>query len=189
MSFALPSRFRSARLCFRSFRTVVRAYSAEAAPSPIILPRLREDMKTAMRSKDTVRLSVVRAVLADITNASHSQNPVESDDKLRALLLKKIHVSSDAVSQFREAKRQDLVDKEQGSIDVMHDYVKEIEEANGYLSPAEIEEILKNQIASMDEPKNFGAVMKIMKGPQSPVKNKLYSTEDMVESIKKLMNL
>ncbi|KAK8188325.1 Yqey-like protein-domain-containing protein [Phyllosticta capitalensis] len=189
MSFALRSQFRPAQLYFRSLRTAVRAYSADAAPAPIILPRLREDMKTAMRSKDTVRLGVVRAVLADITNASHSQNPVESDGKLRALLLKKIHVANDAVDQFRENKRDDLVEKEQGSIDVMQKYVKEIEEANGYLSPAQIEDILKQQIASMDEPKNFGAVMKIMKGPQSPVKNKLYSTEDMVDSIKKLMNL
>lgn len=189
MSFALPSRFRSAQLCFRSLRTVARAYSAEAALSPIILPRLRDDMKTAMRSKDTVRLSVIRAVLADITNASHSQNPVESDGKLRALLYKKIHASRDAVLQFREANRHDLVDKEQDSIDVMHSYVKEIEEANGYMRPAEIEEILKKQMASMDEPTNFGLVMKIMKGPQSPLKNKLYSTEDMVESIKKLISM
>ncbi|KAK7518391.1 Yqey-like protein-domain-containing protein [Phyllosticta citriasiana] len=187
MSFALPSRFRSAQLCFRSLRTFVRPYSAEAAPAPIILPRLREDMKNAMRSKDSARLSVIREVLADITNASHSQNPVENDGKLRALFLKKIHSSSDAVENFREAKRQDLVDREQGSITVMNEYVKEIEEANGFLSPAEIEEILKQQIANMDGPKKFGAVMSIMKGPDSPVKNKLYSTEDMVKSIQKLM--
>src|ERR1051326_7942459 len=50
------------------------------------LSRLREDLKTAMRAKDAARLSVLRAVLANITNASKTNAPVKDDLALLALL-------------------------------------------------------------------------------------------------------
>jgi uncharacterized protein len=79
-----------------------------------------------MRAKDTPRLSVLRALLAEITNASKTSRPIESDVSLYSLLSKQIAGSEKAREEFESAKRAELVEKEQRQIDVLKGYQSEI---------------------------------------------------------------
>ena len=80
-----------------------------------------------MRAKDKPRLTVLRALLAEITNASKTTKPVSTDAALYSLLSKQIKASQAAVQEFEAAKRQDLVDKEQGQLDILEGYLGQIE--------------------------------------------------------------
>ncbi|KAF2188725.1 GatB/YqeY domain-containing protein [Zopfia rhizophila CBS 207.26] len=114
---ALPS---ASSLLRRTFLTTSCLHS-EA--EPIVLPRLKEDLKTAMRSKDKPRLAVLRSMLAEITNASKTPRPITTDAHLMSLLLKQIAASQKAVAEFESVKRDDLVEKEKGQIAVLGEYV------------------------------------------------------------------
>ena len=109
------------------FRTFVTSAPLRSdAPASPILSRLRNDLKTAMRAKDTPRLNVLRALLAEITNASKTAKPIENDATLYLLLNKQIASSEKAVEEFASAKRDDLVQKETLQMDVLKGYKHEI---------------------------------------------------------------
>lgn len=80
-----------------------------------------------MRSKDTNRLNVLRAVLAEITNLSKTSSPVQSDMQVVSLLRKKAAAAEAAAKEFAGAGRQDLVDKEQGQKKVLDEYAGSVE--------------------------------------------------------------
>lgn len=75
-----------------------------------------------MRAKDQARLSVLRSVLADITNLSKTASPVRDDLTLLSLLRKRIGSAKGAVEEFRKANRADLVEKEQKQVDILEEY-------------------------------------------------------------------
>lgn len=75
-----------------------------------------------MRAKDQARLSVLRSVLADITNLSKTSSPVKDDLALLSLLRKRIGSAKGAVEEFQKANRTDLVAKEQKQVDILEEY-------------------------------------------------------------------
>ncbi|KAF2733310.1 GatB/YqeY domain-containing protein [Polyplosphaeria fusca] len=146
---AAPSR------CLRTFATSSRL--ANEAPQGTVLPRLQADLKTALRSKDKLRLTVLRSLLAEITNASKTPKPIANDTHLLALLQKTIASSNKAIDEFEAAKRQDLVDKEKAQVDVLEGYVDEIPK----LGADEVDSIIKDVVEGFAEgERKFGRVMK-----------------------------
>ncbi|CAN8102180.1 unnamed protein product [Discula destructiva] len=101
-----------------------RCYSSEtdAAPPPL-LSKLKTDLKTAMRAKDAPRLAVLRTILAATTNASKTSNPIRTDMHLIALMRKTARGNQEALEEAKAANRQDLVDKEDAQLQVIHEYI------------------------------------------------------------------
>ena len=104
----------------------LRCLSASTPSAPPLLPRLREDLKTAMRTKDTPRLAVLRAIIADITNSTKTHSPISDDISLLSLLKKRISASRAAVEEFCQADRKDLVAKEEEQLRILDDYASKI---------------------------------------------------------------
>ncbi|KAH8889695.1 GatB/YqeY domain-containing protein, partial [Thozetella sp. PMI_491] len=100
-----------------------RTYSSDVAPPPL-LTKLKGDLKTAMRAKDTARLSVLRSVISGVNNASKTPSPVKTDVQLVALLRKTARSSQDAADEFRTAGRSDLVEKEEAQIKILNEYMQ-----------------------------------------------------------------
>ena len=142
--------------CLRTF-TSSTPFRTEASTNNLILSRLKDDLKSAMRAKDKPRLNVLRAILAEITNASKTPKPIENDTSLLSLLQKQITASEKAIGEFENAKRQDLVDKEREQVGILQQYEKEIPK----LSDDDFTGILE-QIRKELEGKEakFGQVMK-----------------------------
>ncbi|KAF2242842.1 hypothetical protein BU26DRAFT_523845 [Trematosphaeria pertusa] len=112
---------------------------------PTILSTLQPDLKTALRSKNKPQLTVLRALLADITNASKTSKPITTDANLYSLLQKQIRASSAALQEFQAAKRQDLVDKEQGQLDVLKQYAERIPK----VSEEEVDGVVKSVVEEL----------------------------------------
>lgn len=97
-----------------------RSYSTDtSAAPPVLIPKLKTDLKTAMRAKDAPRLAVLRTLLAAITNASKTSNPIETDSQLVALMVKSARMNQEALDEAKAAKREDLVDKEDAQLQII----------------------------------------------------------------------
>lgn len=108
-----------------------------------------------MRAKDTPRLTVLRSLLAEITNASKTTKPVSSDAALFSLLLKQIKSSQAAVEEFVQAKREDLVEKERSQLLVLEGYLNQIES----VKEEEIKRVAEEVVAGFSGEAKAGAVM------------------------------
>ncbi len=87
--------------------------------------RITEDMKTAMRAKDSERLGTIRMLLAAVKQKEVDERVVVDDVTLVGLVDKLIKQRRDAQSQFAAAGRQDLADKEAAEIGVLQVYLPE----------------------------------------------------------------
>lgn len=112
------------------------------------MAKIRSDLKTAMRAKDTTRLNVLRSVITEVSNASKTSSPIKTDLQVLALLRKKAAMSRDASKQFAEAKRDDLKEKEDAQTNVVEEYIGEV----AVMSEEDIEKIVKDTIEGMKSP-------------------------------------
>ncbi|KAG5980417.1 hypothetical protein E4U55_004034 [Claviceps digitariae] len=100
-----------------------RCYSTTDDAPPPFLQKIKADLKTAMRAKDTPRLSVVRAILSANLNASKTAKPVRTDVQLLALIRRIRSSAQDAAADAQAAGRADLVDKENEQIRILDEYI------------------------------------------------------------------
>ena len=118
---AVPRPTHALRLAF------TRGNSTTTSPPPALLRKLREDLKTAMRAKDTNRLAVIRGLLNEVTNANKTSSPITSDLQLLSVVRKRITASRTAKDEAAAAGRQDLVDKEESQIKLLDEYAGAVE--------------------------------------------------------------
>lgn len=87
---------------------------------------IQEDIKQAMRDKDTTKLNVLRALKNSITNTALVKGSIDqpvSDVEIMGLIRKEISKRQDSIASFISSLRQDLIDKEQAEIDVLTPYL------------------------------------------------------------------
>jgi uncharacterized protein len=84
---------------------------------------LTDDMKNAMRAKDTERLGTIRLVLAAIKQKEVDERVVLDDAQVLAIIDKQVKQRNDSINQFRQAGRVDLVDKEEAELAVLVTYL------------------------------------------------------------------
>ena len=121
--------------------------------------RISEDMKTAMRAKDTARLGTIRLLQAAMKQKEVDERVTLDDAAVIAIVDKLIKQRKDSVAAFEQANRQDLADVEQAEIGVLEVYLPQ------RLSAAEIEAAVKAIVASVGAsgPGDMGKVMGAVK--------------------------
>ena len=98
-------------------------------------------MKEAMRAKDRPRLEAIRLLRADIQRREIDERTELDDDGVLSVVQKMIKQGHDAVEQFENGNRDDLVSKEAVMLSVLEDYLPT------QLSKAEIETLLDSAFA------------------------------------------
>ena len=87
--------------------------------------RITDDMKTAMRAKDSERLGTIR-LLQSAMKQKEVDERIELDDAaIVAIVDKMIKQRKDSIAAFEQAARQDLVDKEKAELAVLSAYLPE----------------------------------------------------------------
>jgi uncharacterized protein YqeY len=94
--------------------------------------RINDDMKAAMRARETERLGTIRLLLAAIKQREVDERIVLDDTAITAVIDKMIKQRKDSISQFEAAGRTDLVEKESAELTILSAYMPE------QLSDAEI---------------------------------------------------
>jgi uncharacterized protein YqeY len=85
--------------------------------------RITEDMKAAMRAKDTARLSAIRMLLAACKQREVDERIVLDDNAVVGIVDKLIKQRRDSIAAFAQAGRTDLVDKEAAEVTVLEAYL------------------------------------------------------------------
>ncbi len=85
--------------------------------------QITADMKTAMRAKDAPRLLTIRGLLAACKQREVDERIVLDDAAVVAIVDKLIKQRKDSISQFAQAGRSDLVDKETAELKVLEGYL------------------------------------------------------------------
>jgi len=117
--------------------------------------RITEDMKAAMRAKESDRLLTIRGLLAAVKQKEVDERIVVDDAALVAIVDKLIKQRKDSISQFAAAGRDDLVAKESAELAVLQVYLPE------RLSAEAVAEKVKAIVADLGAsgPGDMGKVM------------------------------
>jgi hypothetical protein len=85
--------------------------------------RVTEDMKAAMRAKDSERLSTIRMLLAACKQREVDERIVLDDAAVVAIVDKLIKQRKDSIAAFQQGGRMDLADKESAEVRVLEAYL------------------------------------------------------------------
>jgi uncharacterized protein len=85
--------------------------------------KITDDMKSAMRAKDSERLNTIRLLLAAIKQREVDERIVLDDVAVIAIVDKQIKQRKDSIAAFTTANRMDLADKESSELKVMEGYL------------------------------------------------------------------
>ena len=121
--------------------------------------RIQEDMKNAMRARDAASLGAIRLLQAAIKQKEVDERVVADDAAVLAIVEKLIKQRKDSISQFEQAGRQDLVDKEKAELDLLSAYLPQ------QMSEAEIAAAIDAAITATGAagPQGMGKVMSALK--------------------------
>lgn len=121
--------------------------------------QITDDMKTAMRARETERLGTIRLLLAAIKQREVDERVTLDDAAITAVIDKMIKQRKDSISQFQTAARDDLVAKEQAELSVLSAYMPE------QLSADDINAEIQTAVASTGAagPQDMGKVMGVLK--------------------------
>ncbi|MCK5407783.1 MAG: GatB/YqeY domain-containing protein [Candidatus Krumholzibacteria bacterium] len=120
----------------------------------MIIERLTEDMKAAMKSGDKLRLSTIRMLMSELKNAkiARGEDLTEADEqKVVASYAKK---RKESIDTYIKGGRQDMADKEQAEFDITVSYLPE------QMSDAELKAVVKKHIDAADGAPALGQVIK-----------------------------
>ena len=85
--------------------------------------RITEDMKTAMRAKETARLGAIRLLLAAIKQKEVDERVTLDDAMVVAIIDKMLKQRRDSIAQFEAAGRNDLADAEKFEAELLSSYM------------------------------------------------------------------
>ncbi len=121
--------------------------------------RITDDMKAAMRAKDTARLGAIRLLLAAMKQREVDERIELSDADVVAIIEKRNKQRRDTISQDEAAGRQELADVEKFEMSVLADYLPQ------QLSEAEVNAAVAEAIAATGAagPQDMGKVMGVLK--------------------------
>lgn len=85
--------------------------------------QITEDMKNAMRAKDSERLGTIRLLLSAMKQKEVDERIVLDDPAVIAIVDKLIKQRKDSIEAFQKAQRQDLADKEAAELVVLQAYL------------------------------------------------------------------
>jgi uncharacterized protein YqeY len=121
--------------------------------------RINEDMKSAMKARETARLGAIRLLLAAVKQKEVDERIELDDAAVLAVIDKMLKQRRDSISQYEAAGRQDLANAEKFEVEVLSGYMPQA------LSEAEIgaavaEAVTASGAAGMQD---MGKVMALLK--------------------------
>lgn len=121
--------------------------------------RIDADMKSAMRAKEKERLGTIRLILAAIKQREVDERITLDDAQVLAVIDKMVKQRRDSIAQYKEAGRDDLVEKEEFELGIIQKYMP------AQLTDEELNALLDEAIANTgaESMKDMGKVMGYIK--------------------------
>lgn len=129
-----------------------------------LLTTINEDVKTAMKARDKEKLSVLRMLKSALQNEQIKKGTELNEEEELSVLSREMKQRRDSLTEFKNANRQDLVEKLENEIIIVESYLPK------QLTEEELQSIVQEVIASVnatstsDFGKVMGAIMPKVKG-------------------------
>ena len=120
---------------------------------------IKTQVTTSMKDGDKFRTTVLRMILAEIQKIEIEEKSDLDELQITSILEKMIKQRNDAISQFEQAKRQELADKEKQEIEIIREFLPE------QMSDEEVSELVSKIISEVgaQDMKDMGKVMGSLK--------------------------
>lgn len=116
---------------------------------------IQSDIKSAMKTGDTVRRDCLRSLMSEIKNQTVNAGKELTEDIVVKCVQKAVKQHDDSIAQFKAANRTDLVEKEVAELEVLKAYLPKM------LSEDETKAIIDNVLQTVEATKkNMGLIMK-----------------------------
>lgn len=117
--------------------------------------KLDEDLKSAVKAKDSLRVSTIRLLKSAVRNAEIAKIKKFADDEILTVIQTSIKQRKESIEQFKMANRNDLVEKEVNEKKILESYLPP------QLSIDEIKKLIEDVIKEVGActPKDIGKVM------------------------------
>jgi uncharacterized protein YqeY len=151
--------------------------NSEPTMTTSLKDRITEDMKSAMKARETERLAAIRLLLAAIKQREVDDRITLDDAAVAAVVDKLIKQRRDSLNQYEQAGREDLAAVERAEIDVLTPYLP------AQMSADEVTAAIKAAIAQTGAagPADMGKVMGVLK-PQLAGKTDLSGVSQLVKA-------
>jgi len=123
-----------------------------------MLDKINNDLKDALRAKDTAKLSALRMLKADLKNTEIAQGEALKDEDIIAAVQRMAKKNRESIEAFTKGGRAELAAKEVAELKALEVYLPE------QLSADEITKIVKEAVAESgaQSPAEMGQVMKLV---------------------------
>jgi uncharacterized protein len=120
--------------------------------------RLQEDLKLSMKSKDALRLSVIRLAKSAIMNLEIARGHELSDAEVIEVLSKEAKQRTDSMPEYEKAGRNDIVEGLKNEVKILQEYLP------AQLSEAELKQIIQETIqeVGVTSKKEIGKIMPVL---------------------------
>ena len=120
---------------------------------------IKTQVTISMKDGDKFRTTVLRMILAEIQKTEIEEKSDLNELQITSILEKMIKQRNDAISQFEQAKRQELADKEKKEIEIIKEFLPE------QMSDDEVSELVSKIISEVgaQDMKDMGKVMGSLK--------------------------
>ena len=121
--------------------------------------RITEDMKAAMRAKESERLGTIRMITAAIKQREVDERIAMDDVQVLSIIDKMIKMRKESIEQFKSGGRDDLVARESKEIELLQGYLP------AQLAEAEVDALIREAIAESGATsiKEMGKAMALLK--------------------------
>jgi len=119
--------------------------------------RMESEFKASMKARDSLKVSVLRMLKADINNLKLDQNKKAlTDDEIIKIVRRQVKQHKDSIEQFKKGAREDLVEKETKELAILLSYMPE------ELPEDELKKIIAETVKELGATgrKEMGKVMK-----------------------------
>lgn len=124
----------------------------------MLIDRLNDDVKTAMKARETLRVAVLRLTLSELKNARITKQEDLTDEDVVQVLKREVKRREEAIDQYTKGGRPDLAEKEGKEAEILKAYLPE--QLEGAALEAAVDAAI--QEAGAQSMKEMGRVMKIV---------------------------
>ena len=117
--------------------------------------KLKEDLKSAMKEKDTIRKNVVQLIKAGVLQVEKDSKVTLDDDGVLDVIAKQLKQRRDSLPEYEKSGRDDLISELKREMDILMEYLPPL------LSHEELEAIVKQAVeeTGAQSVKDMGKVM------------------------------
>jgi len=133
----------------------------------MIYETIREDLKKSMLARDTMKTTVLRGIVASLTNEALAKNKKTDsfpDEDVNTIVRRLAKQRKDSIEQFKAGGRKDLVKNEEAELKILEVYLPKIMNEKDIRKIAEAKKKELGISDKKDSVKLIGVLMKELKG-------------------------